>query len=453
MKKTKFTKLFVLVIIVGTLLVLTTTAMADTKKDYILWDPCDGYEALPGAEFYCGEYEGGGYQIEIPDNWNGDLLVWAHGYHDDPTFLWVVPPPLRDWLIENGYAWGASSFTTNGYDVTTGVKDTKTLVKFFQQEFGETDHVYISGESMGGTITAISVEQWPGLYNGGMSTSGSMDPYLETDLVWDFYVLINALGGFEATYPIPRNFVSSGQYQTVLDTLTTDPEMFPFSLNEQGILLKNAIEMRSGGERPIFDQAFLWAYDFLEDYIGPLIVFSGIDLDPTGVKGVWQDNWETVYQFDMDPALTPEELALNELVFRIERDPQVALPDGIRNVPVPTGKLKNPIISLHGIGDMLVPFSVEQSYAQKAADNGASNLLVVRAIRNFIHGAPFDFTPEELTTAFSDLVEWVETGVKPDGDDILDPAVVSDPYFGCQFSSEDRDWTWLDPSLALPPCP
>jgi pimeloyl-ACP methyl ester carboxylesterase len=452
MKKTKFYQYFMLGIILVAFLILTTTVMANSEPEYILWDPCDEFEPLPGAQIYCGEYKGGGYQIEVPDNWNGDLLIWAHGYREDPTFLWVDSPPFRDWLIENGYAWAASSFTTNGYDVTTGVKDTKELVKFFKQEFAVPDHVYISGESMGGTITALSVEQWPNLYNGGMPTCGSMDPYLETDLVWDFYVLINALGGFEATYPIPSDFVSSGQYQTVLDTLATDPGMFPYYLNEQGVLLKNAIEIRSGGERPLFDQAFIWGYGFLELWLGgPILEFNGINMTPTGVNGVWMDNWETVYQYDMDPALTPEEQALNELVFRIERDPQVVHPDGLKNVPVPTGNIKVPILSLHGIGDLLVPFSVEQSYAEKVAGHGASDLLVQRAIRDIVHCVTF--TQEEYTTAFTDLVNWVETGVKPAGDDILDPAVVSDPYFGCQFTTEDRDYTWVDPMLALPPCP
>jgi hypothetical protein len=39
-----------------------------------------------------------------------------------------------------------------------------------------------------------------------------------------------------------------------------------------------------------------------------------------------------------------------------------------------------------------------------------------------------------VTTAFDDLVNWVVNGVKPAGDDILDPAVVAAPDFGCKFT-------------------
>ena len=34
--------------------------------------------------------------------------------------------------------------------------------------------------------------------------------------------------------------------------------------------------------------------------------------------------------------------------------------------------------------------------------------------------------------------KWVEQGIRPDGDDILDPAVVADPKFGCKFTRGTR---------------
>lgn len=38
------------------------------------------FEALPGAKAFFGQYEGGIYKIEIPDNWNGELVLYAHGF-------------------------------------------------------------------------------------------------------------------------------------------------------------------------------------------------------------------------------------------------------------------------------------------------------------------------------------------------------------------------------------
>ena len=125
-------------------------------------------------------------------------------------------------------------------------------------------------------------------------------------------------------------------------------------------------------------------------------------------------------------------------------------PNGLKNIPVINGNIKLPVLSLHGVGDLLVPFSLEQIYAQKVADQGSSDLLVQRAIRDIVHCS---FTEAEYATAFVDLVHWVETGVKPAGDDFLDLAEVADPNFGCAFTSEDRDYSMVMPALAIPACP
>ncbi len=144
-----------------------------------------------------------------------------------------------------------------------------------------------------------------------------------------------------------------------------------------------------------------------------------------------QDNIGTVYQIDSDPALSPDEIALNADVLRVTQDPQGRHPNGLGNIPPISGQLPIPVLSLHTIGDLFVPLSMEQIYARRVAAQGASDLLVVRAIRNHGHCG---FAIQEEAAAFAALVNWVVNGVKPAGDDILDPAVVADPKFGCQFS-------------------
>jgi fermentation-respiration switch protein FrsA (DUF1100 family) len=148
-------------------------------------------------------------------------------------------------------------------------------------------------------------------------------------------------------------------------------------------------------------------------------------------SGNVQDNRDTVYQIDSDPALSPDEIALNATVLRVTQDPQGRRPSGLANIPPISGRLPIPVLSLHTIGDLFVPFSMEQIYARRAAAEGASDLLVVRAIRDHAHCG---FAVPEEAAAFADLVKWVENGVKPVGDDILTPSAVADPNFGCQFS-------------------
>jgi hypothetical protein len=111
------------------------------------------------------------------------------------------------------------------------------------------------------------------------------------------------------------------------------------------------------------------------------------------------------------------------------------------------------MLTLHTLGDLFVPFHMEQEYAARVAAHGASHLLVQRATRDFGHCT---FTPLELVQTFVDLVTWVEGGVKPAGDNVLDAAAVADPNFGCTFTDKASPRLWDNPALGFlkpPACP
>ena len=150
------------------------------------------------------------------------------------------------------------------------------------------------------------------------------------------------------------------------------------------------------------------------------------------VPGVGIDNSDTVYQFDTNPELTPGEQELNDNIVRITQDAQGRNPNGLSQVPVISGDINIPVLTLHNLGDLFVPILNEVEYASRVAAHGKSDLLVQRAIRGVLH---CDFTAQEFVTAFFDLVAWTEAGIKPAGDNFLDPAVVADPGFGCNFTN------------------
>ena len=49
------------------------TPVACPVQTWVFPDPA--FEALPGAKAYFGQYDGGVYRIEIPDKWNGELML------------------------------------------------------------------------------------------------------------------------------------------------------------------------------------------------------------------------------------------------------------------------------------------------------------------------------------------------------------------------------------------
>jgi pimeloyl-ACP methyl ester carboxylesterase len=386
------------------------------------------FEALEGTETtrLWGVHKNAGYRIEVPKDWNGELVVYAHGFRGTGPELTVSNPRIRQYLIANGYAWAASSYSKNYYDVQAGVQDTHAITTLFNGLVGKPSRTYLIGHSMGGHITGAAIEQYPKLYDGAMPMCGVMGDVTLFDYFAEYNLAAQAIGGIDAVYPNP-DFQTAVRPQLVA---ALGPN-FPFVLNEAGETLKAVTENLSGGDRPTYDLAWArWAQFLLQ--------FGSADGTVNGIlNGNVVDNTNRVYQIDSDPALSSEELALNAAVLRVAADPNARGQQGLRNIPAITGKLPIPVVSLHTLGDLFVPFSMQQIYAERAAAQGRDDLLVVRAIRDTGHCG---FSASEQEQGFADLVSWVEHGVKPAGDDILNPEAVADPAFGCQFTTPTRPY-------------
>jgi hypothetical protein len=440
--------LLVVLVFAATPAVAAAPAVAAPPPIYFVDESKLPFAAVPGiaTERVWGVHNGAGYRIEVPQNWNGSLVMWAHGYRGTGLELTVDDHPLRAFLVANGFAWAASSYSRNAYDPSQGAKDTHALTKLFNGRFGRPELTYITGASMGGHVTGIVAEQWPQAYDGAMPICGVLADYELFDFFLDFNVAAQTLSGIDATYPYGADYLTS----TVPATKAALGPAFPFVLNPNGQNLKSLVELRSGGDRPLYDQGWLFWNAVAGDFLFGLGVGDGtLPRQP----GVAVQNSDVTYQFDTDPALSAAETAFNNSVQRVTADPQARRTNGIANVTPTTGNLRIPMLTLHTLGDLFVPFHMEQEYAQRVAANGSSDLLVQRATRDFGHCT---FTPTELVTAFTDLVEWVEDGVKPAGDDVLNPAAVAAPDFGCTFTDLIAPRAWDNPALGFltpPPCP
>jgi acetyl esterase/lipase len=395
------------------------------------------FDALPGipTDRFWGVHAGAGYRIEVPPAWNGSLVMWAHGFRGDGLELTVDNHPLRAFLVANGYAWAASSFATNGYDVAQGAKDTHKLTVRFNGIVAPPDRVYLTGASMGGHITAVGIERFPSTYDGAMPICGVLGDVELFDFFLDYNQVAAALAGVATSFPPDADQWLTESVPQITSTLAA---AWPAGLTPEGENLKAMTELRSGGLRPLSDAAFLAWASFL-------FQFGADDGTVPGKPGVVVDNTDAVYQFDTDPQLSPAEQELNDAVLRVARHPSGRPSPGLANVPLVKGTPPVPVLTLHDLGDLFVPFSMEQIYAERVAANSDPDRLVQRAIRGVGH---CDFTAAELVTGFVDLVTWVEHGVRPAGDDVLSEDVVADPHYGCAFTTQTRN---LGPFTA--PCP
>jgi fermentation-respiration switch protein FrsA (DUF1100 family) len=366
------------------------------------------------------------YAIEVPPAWNGDLVLWAHGFRGNGPELVVEPPGfgLRERLVAQGYAWAASSYDRNGYDVASGVASTRALTAEFARIVGAPERTYLIGISMGGHVAARSLEEEPGRYAGALPLCGALGDHALFDYFLDVHVVAGALAGVSA-YPATPDFASA-TLPRIYDGLGMAPRD-PTATTPAARQLRATTVLRSGGERPGANASFGFWKDFL-------LALSVRDTAPSPVDGVAADpalvagNLETDYApdapVDLDAAVQRVAVA----------DPATRSSPELTPVAQVHGLPSAPVLTMHGLGDLFVPFSMERIYAAEAAAAGRADLLVQRAIRTTGH---CEFSPAEAGAAWDDLVAWVEDGTVPAGDDVRDPRAVADPAYGCRFSDPE----------------
>ena len=131
-----------------------------------------------------GELDGVPYRILVPENWNGTLLVYAHGYGDTE-----IPPPLAPQpadaviLFNRGFALAASRFAgavpmagmanEGGYQVKEGIQNTVALTAAFNGIVGRPERTIIWGKSMGGNVALGMIEKFPGHFDGAIVVCGT----------------------------------------------------------------------------------------------------------------------------------------------------------------------------------------------------------------------------------------------------------------------------------------
>jgi len=275
--------------------------------------------------------------------------------------------------------------------------------------------------------------------------------------LFDFFLDVNAIAAALTHAPLTFPLTPAADYpqqyaQLVLQELPLLGNSFGAgtlpTLTPLGQEWAAAVEQRSGGTRPGFDDAFrIWTSQPSLPPLSNLPFHFGIYPGLTGgtiniAAGNVTSNRATLYQLDSDPRLSLAELALNRAVLRVSATDRASR--DLSGIPAVHGDPGIPVLSMHDIGDLFVPFSMEQVYAQRVQQHGQGYLFVSRAIRGVGH---CDFTQAELQSGFNDLVRWVRTGHRPAGDPILDPRQVAEPSFGCRFTEGVR------PEFVAPACP
>jgi pimeloyl-ACP methyl ester carboxylesterase len=340
------------------------------------------------------------YRLVRPSNWNGILLLYAHGYVSKDLPVGITPDAelVISLLTPQGYAVAVSSFSENGWVLKDGTQRTHQLLGLFTAKFGKPARVYAAGASMGGLIAIRLVETWPDQFAGVLpacAVAGGLARQV------DFMANVRVL--FDLFYPgvLPGTAVDVPSGIDVLQDIV-NRAVAAMTLDPTG-----AVAIASIAQTPV---QFANGAELFESIATALGVAAGYPeiLGLTHGRAYF-DNTTTQYT----GALPPATLAfINANVQRFVGTR--AGRNSLEHNYTPTGELRVPALTLSTFRDPLIPGFHRTIYGQEVAANGGADWLVQRSVPGFGGGyGHCTFTPQELTQAFVDLVVWAEYGVKP----------------------------------------
>jgi acetyl esterase/lipase len=352
--------------------------------------------AAPAADSHkaileTGAHAGAAYRIDIPAGWNGELVVFFHGYATDTVSYRDDPPQgLIKPIVDRGFAVIQSGYSATGWAIERAALDSESLRVYFVGKFGRPKRTLAMGMSMGGTLTVMALESKPEIYAGGLSLCGVLeasDRFLQRDFAlraaFDYY-FPDLLGPL---VPVPADYLPSVKVEkSIHDAMLSKPQAAAALLRLYGVADMNSFP--------------------------GVLAFIGYE-----VKDLQQRTGGNPFgNADLIYTGSNDDDALNNGVHRYYAEAK-ALAYASRYY-TPSGKLLRPLLALHTTRDPLVPASTAFEYALVAQRAGHGDNFVQQFIAAEGHCT---MNLEQTGRAFDELLDWVSNARRPASGAFRDP--------------------------------
>jgi pimeloyl-ACP methyl ester carboxylesterase len=324
------------------------------------------------------------YQIEVPANWNKVLVLYCHGYQLAGTRANINDPKLnllRSAFAERGFAFALSGYRAQGWAVKEAIEDTEALRRHFIEKYGQPRETFIMGHSMGAVVTLATIEKYPESYHGALPLCG------------------------------PLEAIASGFQERIFDMLVTFDYLFPGTIGPlvkiTGIAILDRKKVQAALEAAP-EKAALFAKRYsiatVNELPNVLRFFYEINRElQQRAGGNPFDNRNTIYDGFDDNA------AINRGVKRYAAD--VKAREYLRQYYTPTGRISDPVLTVHTTYDPLIPGRYVSAYQSIARLAGTQDLFVAKYVEARKH---CDITLPQTIRAFDELLNWVRERKQPE---------------------------------------
>lgn len=384
-----------------------------------------------GTKCYRGvDSKGAHYLIAMPAQWNGVLVVHAHGgpaleakreRADEDILRWNI-------IVKAGYAYAASVFRQGGVAVTSAAEDTERVRRIFVEHVAKPRRTILHGQSWGGNVAAklAQMEAAPGSrspYDAVLLTSGLLmggayayDFRLDMRVVYQYYCNNHPAPG-EAQYPLstglpPGSTLTRKELQSRVEScIGTTKQRTP----EQAAKAKAIAGVIRVPESTILAHLNWGTWHFQD-----IVQKRTGGRSPFGNEGVQYRG-------------SPDDAALNAGVARYRRDPAGFA--AFRADTELSGRIGVPVLTTHGIGDSTVFVEAQHFFREAMRRAGTEANLVQTFVDSREHSYLGDPTYPTLLAA---LLDWVDRGDKPTPERIAARCKGMEATFGpgCKFLPE-----------------
>lgn len=381
------------------------------------------------GEDYTGTLKDAQYKIRVPENWNGVLLMYAHGYgyierynQHQFDFSYADAAPggegMENFLLSQGYALAGTTFSGTGWQVKEGMHEIVSLAGLFNGLVGKPKKIILIGYSMGGVIALKSAEEVP-LYDGIIAGCTPTSTSKLFDLTGAGALAYDAAFGWPESwgtwYDVRDNLTFSEVASVISDQLDVSKPGFPTNFVKFEFM------------RRLFDTPDSWFYTFPNGAPG-LFFFDMFFLTEGRAELEMRAKGPIVQNADHVYVLSPEDRGyLNFLAgalgVSINFDSILTSMNSRTTVTAdkpqrhylekyfdPSGELQKPVITIHSTNDVLVPEFFETVLAETVETANKKGMLLQVFTADPGHCT---FTPPQLLSTIRAMEYWLEYGTKP----------------------------------------
>lgn len=346
----------------------------------------------PAVHIETGTLNGASYRIDMPAKWNGVLVIYYHGYAEFPVvFDQTKPNPVAEALTGAGYAVAQSGYSDSGWIVEQAMPQTEALRRYTIAHYGQPKETYVTGHSMGGLLTAATIESYPSRYDGALALCGLLEP---------------------TTWAIERGAALRAAFDYYYPGLLPGPIDIPDSVEFDQALVDKVLKALPANPKGEAELMALGRFKTAEDLADTMVFGGFIERDMQQKIGApVVDNHNFLYAGGAD------DNALNDGVKRYTAS-DAAL-DYLKTWYTPTGVLSRPMLAVHTTYDPLIPPESVSVYADLTQRMGSSRYFVQQYVKADGH---CQISGPQTVSALDELVQWKRTGVKPGAGVVPEPA-------------------------------